>query len=253
MIHRALATLRRSLALAVRRPALAVWTQLALTCALFLAGAAGLAADAIDHWADAHPDAGGRMVVYLGDGVAPARAIALTAELRGLRGVERAELISADESARRLGRALGADPALLDGVDVASLPASVEVTLAPGVRDVIAMSPTLRALRGAPGVADVVVPAAVPDGPAGTDDPLAPVLRVARELAWLAAAVFAGLALVVVLAALRLRLDRSPREAAVLHLLGASPAFTAVPSALAGAWQGALAGGLAVVALAALV
>jgi cell division protein FtsX len=253
MIHRARSALGRSVVLAVRHPALAVWTQLALTCALLLVGAAGLAAGAIDHWADAHPGRGGRMVVYLGDGVSPARAAQLTADLRRLQGVERAELIAADESARRLTRALGGDAALLDGVDVASLPASVEVTLAPGVRDVLAISPTLRALRNAPGVADVVVPAADPASPAGADDPLADVLHVARGLAWLAAAVLTGLALVIVLAAVRLRLERSPREAAVLHLLGASPAFTAVPSALAGAWQGGLAGGLAALALAALV
>jgi cell division protein FtsX len=253
VIHRARSALRRSVVLAVRRPGLALWTQLALTCALVLVGAAALAAGAIDRWADDHPGTGGRMVVYLGDDVAPARAAQLTAELRSLDGVQRAELVAADESARRLTRALGGDAALLDGVDVRSLPASVEVTLAPGVRDVIAMSPTLRALRTAPGVADVVVPAADLAHPAGPDDPLAHVLHVARGLAWLAAAVLTGLALVIVLAAVRLRLDRSAHEAAVLHLLGASPAFTAVPSALAGAWQGGLAGGLAALALAALV
>src|SRR6185436_8763042 len=128
---------------------------------------------------------------------------ALVGELRGLRGVERAELVSPAESARRLVRALGSDPALLDGVDPASLPASVEVTLAPGVREVVAMSPTVRALRGAPGVAEVVVEPGRDDGGDGGDgggDRVAGALGTARGAAWTAAALLAGLALLIVLA-----------------------------------------------------
>jgi cell division protein FtsX len=242
VIHPAIAALRRTATLATRRPGAALWTLLALSCALFVAGIAAIAAATVDRWAEAHPVSGGNMVVYLGEGVDPARANALVGELRALDGVERAELVSAAESARRLTRALGSDPALLDGVDVASLPASVEITLAPGVRDVVAMSPTVGALRGAPGVAEVVVE---PGGADSGDDRVAGALRTA----WTAAAVLAGLALVIVLAAVRVRLDRSAREAAVLQLLGARPAFVAIPSALAGALQGAIAAVVAAVAI----
>ncbi|HEX4422399.1 MAG TPA: permease-like cell division protein FtsX [Kofleriaceae bacterium] len=264
MIAHASSALRRAGALATRRPATAVWTLLALVCALFLVGVAGTAAAAIDRWAAAHPGRGGALVVYLGDGVGPARAAALVGELRALQGVERAELVPAADAARRLTRALGSDAALLDGVDVASLPASIEVTLAPGVGDVIAMSPTLRALRGAPGVADVVVnvvvgaagddlnPGSNPGSSPGADsgaDSVTGVLATARSAAWVGAMVFAGLALVIALAAIRIRLERSPREAAVLHLLGAAPGFAAVPSALAGALHGAIAAALAGLAL----
>jgi cell division protein FtsX len=181
-----------------------------------------------------------------GAAVDPPGAAALVAELSALRGVEHAELVPAAESASRLTRALGADPALLDGIDLASLPASVEVRLAPGVRDVVAMSPTLRALRGAPGVADVVVED-------GGGDPLAPALATARGLAWPGAALFTALALVFALALVRVGLERSEREASVLALLGASPAFTALPSALAGALHGACAAAVAALALGAVV
>lgn len=261
MIHPAIAALRRTATLATRRPRAGLWTLLALSCALFLAGIAAIAAATVECWADAHPGRGGNMVVYLGDGVDPARASALVGELRALHGVERAELVSAAESASRLTRALGADPALLDGVDLASLPASVEVTLAPGVREVVAMSPTVRALRGAPGVAEVVVePAGSDVGSVGGDgsdggdggdsgDRIAGALRGARGIAWTAAALLAGLALVIVLAAVRVRLDRSAREAAVLDLLGAPPGFAAIPSALAGALQGAVAAVVAALAI----
>jgi len=243
VIHRIGSALRRTGRIAARQPRAGLWTLLALSCALFAAGVAGIAAATIERWADAHPARGGNLVVYLGDGVDEARAQALVGELRGLRGVEGVELVTPAESARRLVRALGPDPALLDGVDPASLPGSVEVKLAPGVRDVVAMSSTVRALRGAPGVADLVVEDA-------GDDRLPGALQVARDLAWPGAAVLAALAVVIALAAVRLRCARSPREAAVLQLLGASPGFVAIPSALAGALHGVLAALLAVLAIA---
>jgi cell division transport system permease protein len=237
--------LRRTARIATRRPRAALWTLLALASALFVAGFAVVVAATVDRWADAHPGAGGAMVVYLGEDVDDARAAVLVGELRALRGVERAELVTAAESAKRLTRALGGDPALLAGVEPASLPASVEVSLAPGVRDVVAMSPTVRALRGAPGVAEVVVADA-----ADSDDAPRGALRTARTVAWSGAGLFAGLALVIVLAAARIGLARSRREAEVLRLLGASPAFLAIPSALAGAVHGLVAAALAALALA---
>jgi cell division protein FtsX len=132
------------------------WTLLALTAAMFAVGVAALTADHIDRWTrDTHGSAS--MVVYLGEGVDEARATALAVELGKLPGIERAQLVPAAQSAARLQQALGADSALLEGVELAGLPASVEVTLAPGVRDVIAMSPTLRALKGSPAVDDIIV------------------------------------------------------------------------------------------------
>lgn len=235
-------SLRRTARIAVERPRAGLWTLLALTCALLAASVAAIAAISIDRWAASRPGAPASLVVYLGEGVSEARAAALAGELRELRGVLGVELVPAAESARRLLAAIGGEPALLEGVDPAALPASVEVALAPGVRDVIAMSPTVRALRGAPGVAGVVV-----DEPAGA--PGAPALDAARTLAWAGAALFAGLALIVVLAAIRVRLDRGRRELAVARLLGAGPGFVLVPTALAGALSGLAAAGLAALAV----
>jgi cell division transport system permease protein len=245
VIHHLVSALRRTGSIVRRRPGAALWTLLALACALFVAGSAVVVATTVDRWAAAHPGTGGAMVVYLGEDVDDARAAALVHELRALRGVERAELVSAAESARRLTRALGSDPALLDGVELASLPASVEVALAPGVREVVAMSPTVRALRGAPGVAEVVVSDAD-----AADERLAGALRTAHTVAWTGAVLFAGLALIIVLAAVRVGLARTRREDAVLRLLGAAPGFLAIPSALAGALQGVVAAVVAAGALA---
>jgi cell division transport system permease protein len=223
------------------RPRAGAWTVLALTAALLAAGIAALAADHIDRWtAAAH--GGASMVVYVGEGVDDAHAQALVSELGRLPGVERAELVPAAESARRLQASLGADASLLDGVDVASLPPTVEVALQPGMRDVIALSPTVAALKGTPGIDDVMIE---DDGSEHTVSTLA----VVRTVAWTGAALLSGLALIIVLATMRVHLERGARERRVLHLLGASPLFMAVPTALAGALQGAFAAALAGLAL----
>lgn len=229
----------------MERPRAGLWTLLALTAALFAVGVSAVAADHVERWSR-RPVAGASMVVYLGEDVEEARAQALLAELRTLPGVEHADLVSPAESARRLQQALGADTALLDGVDLASLPSSVEVTLAPGVRDVVAMSPTVRTLRGAQGVDDVVVED-------GGDDRIATALQTVRVVGWSGAALFAGLALIIVLAAIRVRLDRSRDELAVAHLLGAGPSFLVIPTAFAGALQGAAAALLAALGVVAVI
>lgn len=235
-------SLRRTARIAVERPRAGLWTLLALACALIAASVAAIAATSIERWAASRPGPTASMVVYLGEGVTEARAAELAAELRGLRGVLGVEVVPAAESARRLLAALGSEPALLEGVDPAALPASVEVTLAPGVRDVIAISPSVQALRGAPGVADVVT-----GDPAG--DRWTEGLGAARALAWIGAALLAGLALIVVLAAIRVRLDRGRQELAVARLLGAGPGFFVVPTALAGALSGLAGAGLAALAV----
>jgi cell division transport system permease protein len=243
VIHRLLSAVRRTGRLVIERPRAALWTLFAMTAALVVVGVATLVAANVERWADARNGSGGSMVVYLGEGVDDARATALVGELRLLPGVSRAELVSAAASADRLTRALGADAALLDGVDLARMPASVEVELAPGVRDVVALSPTVRALREAPGVADVV--AADP-----SEDKIASALHGLRAIVWTGAALLAGLALLGVLAALRIRLERPARETRVFELLGAHGGFIAFPSALAGALHGIVAALLAVLAIA---
>jgi cell division protein FtsX len=236
-------TLRRTARIAVERPRAGLWAQLALACALFAVAAAGVAAFSVERWIAARPPTTAAMVVYLADGMPEARARELAEQLRHTGGALAVELVPPAESAKRLVAALGADAHLLDGIDLAQLPASVEVRLAPGVRDVIGLSPTVRALRGSPGVADVVL-----EDP--TDERIVGALDAVRAIAWTGAALFAGLALIVVLATIRVRMDRTHAELAVAKLLGASPGFWIWPTLLAGALHGALAGTLASGALA---
>jgi cell division transport system permease protein len=232
---------RRTGRILFERPRIALWTLGALTCALVLLGIAALAALKAERW-NAAPGSGATMVVYLGEGVDDAHAHQLVTQLATLPGVEHAELVPAAESAKRLQAALGADSALLDGVEVGSLPPTVEVALQPGMRDVIALSPTVAALKGSPGIDDVVVED-------GGNARVASSLSEARSIAWAIAGVMAVLAIAIVIAATRIRVEKSAREASLLELLGASPWFMGVPTALAGMVQGALAAVLAFLVL----
>jgi cell division protein FtsX len=241
MLARLASALRRTGRITIERPRATLWALVALTAALFAVGLAALAADNVARWT-ANPRGGASMVVYLGEGVDDARAHELVAELGTLPGVEAVSFVSQVESARRLQQALGADPALLEGVELASLPASVEATLAAGVRDVIAMSPTVRALRGASGVDDVVIEDS-------GNEQLSGAIAAVRKAAEVGALLFGLLAFVVALAAVRIRLERRESELRVVHLLGGGPSFMLVPAALAGAVLGALAAMLAAIAL----
>ena len=243
MIARLGSALRRTVRIALERPRATAWTLAAVACALFAVGAAAIAADNAARWAGARTGSGASMVVYLGEGADLPGAQRLAGELGRVPGVEHVEVVPPEETARRLQQALGDDPALLDGVDVASLPPSLEATLAPGMRDVLELSPTMAALRRAPGVAQVAIEDA-------GENHVATTLATMRAISWTGAAVFGALGLVLVLAIVRLRLERGRREQAVLHLLGASPSYTIVPAALAGALHGALAALAAMIALA---
>jgi cell division protein FtsX len=242
------ALLRRTGRVTIERPRSALWTLLALTAALFAVAVAAVAADNVDTWTRA-PRGRASVVVYLAETMDAAHGAALAADLGKQSWVDHADYVPPAESARRLQVALGpvgepkaGEPQLLDGVDVASLPASIELTLAPGVRDVVAMSPTMRSLRDAPGIDDVVVED-------GGEDRVATTAAAVREVAWGGAALFAGLALLIALAAVRVRFDGGRRELAVARLLGAGPSYTAIPSALAGMLHGAIAAGAAVALL----
>jgi len=231
---------RRTLRSSVERPYAALWTLAAATCALFVIGAVALAATRLSANAAQH-DAPASVVVYLGDGVEPELATQLVDRLRAVRGVERAELVPAAESARRLEQALVGHDALLDGVERASMPASVELVLAPGVRDVLAMSPLLAQLRGLTGVDDVEVDPALAQARERTG--ASP--EAIASAGWLAALVVGAMLALVVLAVLRVRLDRPGNDVAVARLLGATSMFSFAPTALAGALSGAVAAALA--------
>jgi cell division protein FtsX len=221
------------------RPMASLWAALAVAAALVGVAAIDLAARHVGAWShDLRAQAS--MVVYLDDGATPEHADAVAAALRDVHGVDAALVVSTADAADRLRAALGAHDELLAGVDPATLPLSIEVTLAPGVADVIGQSPLVAELRAAGAVEDVEV----------TRDytaPLGDALARLERLAWALFAILGLAAALIVAAAVRPRVGEASGERSALAWLGAGAWFVRGPALVAGAALGA---GGAVIALA---
>jgi cell division transport system permease protein len=226
--------LRRAGRLCARRPRLALWAIGAVTAALTALAIARVAEANVDRWTSSW-HGGAAMVVYLTPGATEARGQELAGALRTVDGVERVEYVAPEEAGARLRAALGGHDDLLAGVAPGALPASLEVTLAPGVRDVAAASPMIEALRAADGVDDVELTG-------DWVDRVGAVLSSLRAAAWALLFVLGAAAVWVVAATLRLRMEGVGLgdEHRVARLLGAAPRFTRMPALVAGAMQGAI-------------
>ena len=234
---RVASALRRTGRLVVRRPRLAAWATIGVIAAAVAFGAALLAARNLDRWADRWRG-GTTMVVYLEPGAAADRGRTIATELGAITGVVRSEYVTADQAADRLRTALGADAGLLAGVEPGALPASIELVLEPGARDVVAASPLFASLRSADAVDSVELVGE-------WDDRIGGLLGGLRTAAWTLAALFGVRAVIAVASTLRMRLAASVDEARGARLLGAGAAFLLAPSVLAGAIQGAIGAALA--------
>ncbi len=238
MISRLAHLVRRVARASVHQPGRLPWAIGAIAASLLAFAVVHLAARNVDAWTSRWTGEAS-MVVYLDAGVSDARARAIADELAGTGGVRTVEYVPAAEAAQRLRAALGRHGELLDGVDDAALPASLEIVLEPGVRDVAAVSPIVEALRGTQGVEDVEL---VGDWV----EQVGTVLAALRAAAWSLLGLLGALSIWVVAATARLRLDSVAAESRVAELLGASPGFMRWPHVVAGAVHGALAGGLAI-------
>lgn len=236
-----LATLRsliaRSLALLTRRRGASLWAIAVVAAALAGVAATRLAAREVGQWSR-QAEAQASMVVYLDEGATAEQAQALAARVEGLGGVVAVAVVSAAEASDRLRVALGAQDQLLDGVDPASLPISLEITLASGLAEVAAASPVVAELRATAGVEDVQV---TRDASA----PLAAALARLSRLAWLLFVVVGVGAVIAIAAAIRLHLAADARERRALILLGASGWLTRGPTIGAGLAVGVLGAALA--------
>jgi cell division transport system permease protein len=224
-----------------RRPTLTAWSTIAVAAALLAFALVHLAARNVTAWTRSW-GGGASMVVYLEAGTDEAQAQALGAELAGIDGVEHVDYVAPAAAASRLRAALGGHDELLDGVDDDALPASLEITLAPGLRDVAAAHPVVDALRGAPGVEDVEIV-----GP--WVEQVDAVLAALDGAAWALLAVLGAVAIWVTAASVRVRLQGLAEEARVASLLGASGGFIRGPVLLQGLVQGLVGGVLAILGL----
>jgi len=232
---------RRLLRALSHQPRRVAWAIGAVAASLLAFALVDLAARNVDAWTGTWTGEAS-MVVYLDEGVADERARALADELAAIGGVRDVEYVPASEAARRLRAALGTHSDLIAGVEDTALPASLEIVLDPGVRDVAAVSPIVDRLRATAGVEDVELVGEWVEQ-AGA------VLAAMRTAAWALLGLLGGLAIWIVATTARLRVVGVAEEARIAELLGAPAGFVRWPHVVAGALHGAIGGAIAVLGL----
>jgi cell division transport system permease protein len=223
---------------AARRPLVSVLATGAIAVSLVLVGVVYLAARNVAHLTGSW-GGGVQMVVYLEDDATPERAREIARILGGVEAVTKVDYVPPDVAMRRLEESLGDRKELLDGIEVGYLPASLEVTLAGGVRDVAAVSPLVDKLKHTQGVEEV-------EFLSDWVDRLGALLRSLRLAAMALAVLVAAACIYVVAGTIKLGVYARKDELEVLKLVGATDRFVKAPLVLEGALQGGLGAGAAV-------
>jgi cell division protein FtsX len=237
--------LRLSVATARRNPGLTVLviatfalaTLSAVGCGLFAASWRGQVARDAD--AGAPSGSSVELVAFLRDDLPRASRDALAGALGGLAGVAGVRVLGSDEALARMRAELGARASVLDGVEEGFLPATLEVSLRPGVEGAGRADAIAWRLRRMDGVSDVDVLRAT------ADERVARARRLGRAVggAGVAAAGAAAL-LALVLAAFAMRRRRA--NAQILIGLGFTPGAIAAPASIASAASATLGALLAI-------
>lgn len=183
-----------------------------------------------------------QMTVYLEDGVTAARAQKVAAALGKLPGVVGVRTVDAHEAWTRLRRSLGARADLLDGVEEGFLPSSIEVTLKPGVAEVLRAHPAFERLRHTAGVEDVELMGSWASR-------LRDIEHLLSVAGWAVAALVLCACLYIVGSTIRLGVFARRDEIEIWKLVGATDGFVKAPFLVEGGLQGALGTGLAVALL----
>jgi len=179
-----------------------------------------------------------QMAVFLEDGVTPARAAEIAGALGRLPGVEGTRIIEPRVAYDRLRRSLGSRAAVLDGVEESFLPMSIEVSLRPGVAEVLRTHPAYEKLRRAPGVEEVQL---MGDWAARVQS----LSALLRDAGWLVGLLIACACLYIVASTIRLGVFARRQELEILKLVGATNGFVRAPFLIEGAAQGLAGAGLA--------
>lgn len=185
---------------------------------------------------------GVQMTVYLDDDASPERARQISAALAKLPGVTGVRDVSAHEAWERLKRAMGERADLLAGVEEGFLPASIEVTLKPGVVGMLRAHPAFERLRHTAGVEDVEL---VGDWAAR----LRAVQSLVDGAAWAVGILVLCACLYIVGSTIRLGVFARKDEIEIWKLVGATDGFVKAPFLVEGAVQGVLGASLAMAIL----
>lgn len=222
-------------------PGAHLWTVLLCTAAFLLAGAAALFSRNTERLLSSWGTSG-QLVAYLRPNAAESDAQQIVAFLRKVPTVEHVDYVAPEETRRRLIEALGAQSPLLDGVEPAFFPASIEARFAKGAWKMARVSGLARRLEQIPVVERVDLAGEWIDKLAR-----AKTVLVGGATTIAVAALVIGLA--ILFGTMRLQVLSRAREIAILRMCGATTYFIRVPFLFVGAMTALLAAGLAVTLL----
>ncbi len=158
--------------------------------------------------------------------------------VREVDGVESVEGISPDEALARFSDTVGSKSALLEGLDINPLPASLEISLTPERRSADGMEAVVGVIEGFPGVASIS---------SGRDwvEGYLRAVALLRGIGTGLGAILALATLLIVANTIRLGIFARRDELEILSLVGASRAFVQTPFLMEGALQGTVGGAIA--------
>jgi cell division transport system permease protein len=222
----------------LRRPLITLLSTGAVSVSLLLFSVVYLTAENVSRLAMSWGH-GVQMVVYLEEGVTVERARAIGQVLKATPAVLRVDYVPEDVAYERLKSSLGERKDLLSGVEVGFLPASLEVTLTDGVRDVASVSPIVTRLKKTAGVEEV-------EFLGDWVDRLAALLRGLRGAALALALLVAAACTYVVAGTIKLGVYARRDELEIAKLVGATDGFVRLPLMVEGTLQGMLGASAAV-------
>lgn len=237
----ALDNVRRAVRGLAGRPRSALLATLAIAVAVMLLALVRLVSANVDG-ATAEWRSGVDMIVYLEDGTSRHRAQEIQDALAALPAVDSTEYVGAEAALDRLRESLGEHDELAAEVSPTMLPASIEVSLGTGVRDVAEAHPVMGRLEGVRGVEEVEFLGAWVDRASALGASLTYAAWFITLLVGLAVAYMIG-------ATLRLSLRQRRRDFETLELLGATRRYVRAPMILEGIAQGAAGAAIAVAML----
>lgn len=183
-----------------------------------------------------------QVFVYLSDGVDAAAAEALRAQVAAYPEVKAARYVSKERAWEEFGKTLGSQSGILEGLDPAMLPASVDLELRSGYRSREAVLGLVRRLAALKGVQDVEYPE--------TWLEKMRLLMVGIEwLKWVLGGFLFLVAFLIVGSTIKLAIVARRDEIEIMQLVGAADGLIKAPFVIEGMIQGLVGAGLALALL----
>jgi len=178
------------------------------------------------------------VTAYLDIGISEEALRELESRVREVDGVESVEGVSPDEALVRFGDTVGTNSALLEGLDINPLPASLEISLAPERRSADGLKAVVGVIEGLPGVESLN---------SGRDwvEGYLRAVALLRAIGTGLGAILALATLLIVANTIRLGIFARSDELEILSLVGASRAFVQTPFLIEGVLQGSVGGAIA--------